>query len=77
MIVEFRKIYSIQLGANAEGSTLNITRISRKHMGKYRCDANNGIPPAASQIFKIEVHCKISNVSHMSHFLFIRSSVLG
>ena len=48
------------VGANAEGSTLNITRISRKHMGKYRCDANNGIPPAASQIFKIEVHCELS-----------------
>ena len=47
------------VGANAEGSTLNITRISRKHMGEYRCDANNGIPPAASQIFKIEVHCKL------------------
>ena len=30
-------------------------------MGKYRCDANNGIPPAASQIFKIEVHCKFPN----------------
>ena len=28
-------------------------------MGEYRCDANNGIPPAASQIFKIEVHCKL------------------
>ena len=29
-------------------------------MGEYRCDANNGIPPAASQIFKIEVHCEWS-----------------
>ncbi len=44
--------------SNAIGSTLNITRINRKHMGQYQCEANNGIPPSAFQIFEIEVHCK-------------------
>ena len=27
-------------------------------MGEYRCDASNGIPPSASQMFKIQVHCE-------------------
>ena len=42
------------------GAVLNITRISRKHMGVYMCETNNGIPPAASRDFEIEVHCKTS-----------------
>lgn len=40
------------------GHTLNITKINRVHMGAYQCVANNGIPPAASAIFNVEVHCK-------------------
>lgn len=39
------------------GHTLNITKINRDHMGAYQCVANNGIPPAASFTFNLEVHC--------------------
>lgn len=45
------------------GHTLNITRVNRVHMGSYQCMANNGIPPAASQTFGVEVHCKIYIIS--------------
>jgi hypothetical protein len=43
---------------SVSGHTLNITRISRSHMGIYNCIANNGVPPAANQTFNVEVHCK-------------------
>ena len=46
------------LGSNAEGSTLNITRINREHMGTYVCEANNGISPNAYQEFNVQVNCK-------------------
>ena len=48
--------------SNAIGSTLNITRITRMHMGTYVCEANNGIPPTARQNFEVQVHCKYSNI---------------
>ena len=53
--------YSL-LGSNAEGSTLNITRINREHMGTYICEANNGIGEVARQNFKVQVHCKSLSV---------------
>ena len=46
-------------GSNAVGSTLNITRINREHMGTYVCEANNGIPPSSKQNFVVQVHCKL------------------
>ena len=54
-------LYS-SLGSNAEGSTLNITRINREHMGTYICEANNGIGEVARQNFKVQVHCKSLSV---------------
>uniref|UniRef100_A0A0N5ADG6 Ig-like domain-containing protein n=1 Tax=Syphacia muris TaxID=451379 RepID=A0A0N5ADG6_9BILA len=36
------------------GSTLTISRVSRKHMAEYVCTASNGIPPDA--VFNIRLH---------------------
>ncbi|XP_050443894.1 uncharacterized protein LOC126847631 [Adelges cooleyi] len=38
------------------GHSINITKINRLHMGRYRCVAENGIGPAAIQNFLIETH---------------------
>ncbi|KAL1508989.1 hypothetical protein ABEB36_003798 [Hypothenemus hampei] len=35
--------------AVAEGSLLNLTRVSRQHMGPYLCIASNGVPPSVSK----------------------------
>lgn len=40
------------------GQELNIPIVSRVHMGGYRCEAANGIPPAANATVFIEVHCE-------------------
>lgn len=42
------------------GPLLNITQINRLEMGTYICVADNGITPAATYKFNIEVHCKMS-----------------
>ena len=60
-IIYYVFLYSL-LGSNAEGSTLNITRINREHMGTYICEANNGIGEVARQNFKVQVHCKSLSV---------------
>ncbi|XP_037082484.1 limbic system-associated membrane protein-like [Pollicipes pollicipes] len=39
-----------------DGSELNITRISRLHMGAYLCIARNGILPAVSKRVYVKVH---------------------
>lgn len=50
----------IQMGpwqaATVSGYSLNITFVSRVHMGIYQCIADNGIPPQVNQSFIIEVH---------------------
>ncbi|XP_057326586.1 opioid-binding protein/cell adhesion molecule homolog isoform X3 [Microplitis mediator] len=52
----------IVLGANDEavssvnGSTLNITRVNRLHMGAYLCIASNGVPPTVSKRIMLIVH---------------------
>ncbi|KAJ8880380.1 hypothetical protein PR048_016849 [Dryococelus australis] len=43
---------------SVSGHTLNITRITRAHMGTYLCLAVNGVPPPASANFTLEVHCE-------------------
>jgi hypothetical protein len=48
----------VSTATSVSGHTLNITRISRGHMGIYNCVADNGVPPAANQTFNLEVHCK-------------------
>ena len=57
-----KNLIASSLESNTLGAVLNITRISRKHMGVYLCEANNGIPPAASRDFEIEVHCEQNNL---------------
>ncbi|XP_065567319.1 lachesin-like isoform X1 [Artemia franciscana] len=38
-----------------DGSVLNITRISRLHMGNYLCIASNGVPPSVSKKIAVKV----------------------
>lgn len=47
------------------GHTLNITKINRVHMGGYQCVADNGVPPAASFTFSLEVHCTYNYIMHL------------
>ncbi|XP_054267447.1 lachesin-like isoform X2 [Macrosteles quadrilineatus] len=39
-----------------EGSTFNITRVNRLHMGAYLCIASNGVPPSVSKRIMLIVH---------------------
>lgn len=41
------------------GSTLNITRVHRSHMGVYKCVADNGIPPPTNSTYQINVYCEL------------------
>ncbi|XP_063220620.1 uncharacterized protein LOC134530022 [Bacillus rossius redtenbacheri] len=60
--VEWRKLDGsvIPMGSwqamSVSGHTLNITRITRAHMGTYLCLAVNGVPPPANMTFTLEVH---------------------
>jgi hypothetical protein len=40
------------------GNVINITKVNRLHMGRYKCIADNGVPPSAVQYYSIETHCK-------------------
>jgi len=40
------------------GYAINITKVNRLHMGRYKCIADNGIAPSAIQYYSIETHCK-------------------
>ncbi len=33
-------------------------------MGSYLCEANNGIPPSATRVFNVDVHCEMAEVSN-------------
>ncbi|XP_076749315.1 lachesin isoform X3 [Xylocopa sonorina] len=39
-----------------QGSVLEITRVTRAHMGPYLCIASNGVPPAVSKRIVLIVH---------------------
>lgn len=39
-----------------DGEDLNITRVSRLHMGAYLCIASNGVPPSVSKRVELKVH---------------------
>lgn len=41
------------------GHSINFTSINRVHIGTYVCVADNGIPPAVTHNFNVEVHCKL------------------
>lgn len=44
---------------SVEGPILNLTRISRFHMGAYLCIASNGIPPSVSKRIMLVVNCEL------------------
>ena len=37
------------------GESIELARVNREHMGRYRCEANNAIPPLDWQLFEVEV----------------------
>ncbi|XP_018050789.1 PREDICTED: uncharacterized protein LOC108688834 [Atta colombica] len=41
--------------SSVTGHTFNISLVNREHMGDYMCNADNGIPPARSKRFKLQV----------------------
>lgn len=43
--------------ASIEGPELEITRVTRLHMGPYLCIASNGVPPTVSKRIVLIVHC--------------------
>lgn len=40
-----------------EGTTLSFPRVHRDHAGLFQCEANNGIPEPAFQLYDITVLC--------------------
>ncbi|XP_077274980.1 uncharacterized protein LOC143904292 isoform X2 [Temnothorax americanus] len=54
--------------SSVTGHTFNISVVTREHMGEYACNANNGIPPAVSKRFKLQVR--------FSPFIRIRNQVV-
>lgn len=44
--------------SSVSGEVLEISRVSRLHMGAYLCIANNGVPPAVSKriVLKVDFH---------------------
>ncbi|XP_050466541.1 neurotrimin-like isoform X1 [Cataglyphis hispanica] len=51
----------IQLGngeevSSVDGSSFNITKVNRLHMGSYLCIASNGVPPSVSKRIMLTVH---------------------
>lgn len=49
------------LATTFDGNQLNITRVSRLHMGAYLCIASNGVPPSVSR--RIVLHVNFPPVS--------------
>ncbi|KAF7386170.1 hypothetical protein HZH68_013302 [Vespula germanica] len=45
--------------ASIEGSYLEITDVTRLHMGPYLCIASNGVPPTVSKRIVLIVHCNL------------------
>ncbi|BES91852.1 Immunoglobulin domain [Nesidiocoris tenuis] len=41
---------------SADGPVMNISRVSRLHMGAYLCIASNGVPPSVSKRIMLIVH---------------------
>ncbi|XP_046627663.1 uncharacterized protein LOC124308727 [Neodiprion virginianus] len=72
-VISWSKDTSIELGnwtlSSVTDHTLNITVVNRIHMGKYLCTADNGIPPRAKQMYKLEVY--------FSPLIRIRNEIVG
>ncbi|KAF0765250.1 neurotrimin, partial [Aphis craccivora] len=54
---------------NVEGPVLNLTRISRSHMGAYLCIASNGVPPSVSK--------RIMLVVNFPPMIWIQNQLIG
>lgn len=46
---------------SVDGPVLNLTRISRFHMGAYLCIASNGVPPSVSKRIMLVVNCEYAD----------------
>ncbi|KAL6445016.1 hypothetical protein ACFW04_002146 [Cataglyphis niger] len=42
--------------SSVDGSSFNITKVNRLHMGSYLCIASNGVPPSVSKRIMLTVH---------------------
>lgn len=60
--------------ASIEGSYLEITDVTRLHMGPYLCIASNGVPPTVSKRIVLIVHCTYETTR--PSLLFIQHSLL-
>ena len=62
LIVHFYNELLFEFGAlialEVEGSTLDLSKISRLDMGVYLCIASNGVPPTVSKRIYVSVDCK-------------------
>ncbi|KAJ8682023.1 hypothetical protein QAD02_017815 [Eretmocerus hayati] len=47
----------------ANGASLIFVAVRKDHAGDYICIANNGIPPASTKIYELQVRCKYSNIN--------------
>uniref|UniRef100_A0A0A9VWP6 Lachesin n=1 Tax=Lygus hesperus TaxID=30085 RepID=A0A0A9VWP6_LYGHE len=54
---------------SADGPVLNISRVSRLHMGAYLCIASNGVPPTVSK--------RISLIVHFPPMVWIQNQLVG
>ncbi|KAF6213494.1 hypothetical protein GE061_011214 [Apolygus lucorum] len=54
---------------SADGPVLNISRVSRLHMGAYLCIASNGVPPSVSK--------RISLIVHFPPMVWIQNQLVG
>ncbi|XP_050522460.1 neurotrimin-like [Daktulosphaira vitifoliae] len=54
---------------NVEGPILNLTRVSRIHMGAYLCIASNGVPPSVSK--------RIMLVVNFPPMIWIKNQLIG
>ncbi|XP_058810812.1 neurotrimin-like [Phymastichus coffea] len=54
---------------SVEGSTFNITKVNRQHMGPYLCIASNGVPPTVSK--------RITLVVQFPPMIWIQNQLIG
>ena len=51
-----------------EGSSLDLSRISRLDMGVYLCIATNGVPPSVSKRIHVSVDCESFQTFYIACF---------
>ena len=45
-----------------DGEVLELSSVSRTHMGSYLCIASNGVPPSVSKRITLKVECEYTPV---------------